>query len=151
MVVWSLFTTILRCSPHSSHLGLIRRSSNRTNASQNQAINCPKLKAVFFFLFYTYQQRFTQAAQCACVSRLPARLTFPWSARLVVGTSSTEWRSLPSSLRLVLPLDGQAVPRQKCAAVGIPGTVKGLNTLWVNLQESFTAIRRPQAKLYVEG
>ena len=42
------------------------------------------------------------AAAGPCVARLSARLTFPRSPRLVMGTSSTKWRSLPSSLRLAL-------------------------------------------------
>ena len=50
---------------------------------------------------------------------LSAQLTFPRSARLVVGTSSTKWRSLPSSLWLAL--DVQAAPRRKGAAAEYPG------------------------------
>ena len=45
------------------------------------------------------------------VPRLLARLTIPRSARLILGTISTEWCSLPSSLRLTL--DGQSMPRRK--------------------------------------
>ena len=61
------------------------------------------------------------------VPRLSARLTFPQSARLVVGTSSTKWRSLPSSLWLAL--DVQAAPRRKGAAAEYPGVGKGLRQL----------------------
>ena len=55
----------------------------------------------------------------------------PGSTRLVVGTSSTEWRSLPSSLRLAL--DGQAAPRRKGAAEYSPGAVKGSGCETLNL------------------
>ena len=63
------------------------------------------------------------AARRPCVARLSARLTFLRSARLVVGTRSTKWRSLPSSLRLALA--GQAATRRQGAAAVIPGTGKG--------------------------
>ena len=56
------------------------------------------------------------AMRCATLSTADV---LPRSARLVVGTSSTEWLSLPSSLRLAL--DGQAVPRRKGLAAEIPG------------------------------
>ena len=62
------------------------------------------------------------------LSRLGTRragLTFRLQLRLVVGTSSTEWRSLPGSLRLALA--GQAAPRRQGAAAEIPGTGKELS------------------------
>ena len=59
-----------------------------------------------------------------CVVRPSAQLTFPRSACLVVGTSSTKWRSLPSSLWLAL--DFHAAPRRKGAAAEYPGVGKGL-------------------------
>ena len=70
------------------------------------------------------------AAGHALYDSISAQLTFPRSARPVVGTSSTKCRSLPSSMWLAL--DVQAAPQRKGAAAEHPGVGKRLTLLRLN-------------------